>query len=288
MASEKLTARAAATTKPGSYGDGAGLWLVVAASGARKWVYRFTWLGKVTQMGLGSADVVSLAEARDLRGGARKLLANGVNPIEARRAAGRGAGAAKVTFGQIADQYFETKKGEYRNDKYREMVRLALTRTAAPLQPLPADEIDTEAVLAALKPVWVATPETGKRFREKIEAVLDAATAKGLRSGENPARWKGHLEHLLPKRKKVEKNHHAAMDYRDLPALMKKLRDADGNLVTSSREAISLLGKRGRRGLADSSQTRASRPFTPSNCHTNCNTCRRSILQHTDPKRINY
>lgn len=227
MAAGKLTARGAKKTKPGSYGDGSGLWLVVAASGARKWLYRFTWRGKVTQMGLGSADVVSLAEARDLRDGARKVLASGINPIEARRAARLGAEVAKVTFGQIADQYFEMKKGEYRNDKYREMVRLALTRTAASLRPLPVDEIDTEAVLAALKPVWVATPETGKRLREKIEDVLDAATAKGLRSGENPARWKGHLEHLLPKRQKVEKNHHAAMDYHDLPALMNKLRGTD-------------------------------------------------------------
>lgn len=227
MPAGKLTARGATTTKPGTYGDGAGLWLVVAPSGARKWLYRFSWQGKVTQMGLGSADVVSLAEARDLRDGARKVLASGINPIEARRAARQGAEATKMTFGQIADQYFETKKGEYRNDKYREMVRLALIRTAAPLRPLLVDEIDTEAVLAALKPIWVATPETGKRFREKIEAVLDAATAKGLRSGENPARWKGHLEHLLPKRKKVEKSHHAAMDYRDLPALINKLRGAD-------------------------------------------------------------
>lgn len=226
MANGKLTARAAATIKPGSYGDGAGLWLVVAPSGARKWVYRFSWRGKVAQMGLGSAEIVPLAEARERRDEARKALASGVNPIDARRVAGERV-AEKVTFGQVADEYFEAKKGEYRNDKYREMVRLALTRTAAPLRPLAVAEIDTEAVLAALKPVWATTPETGKRLREKIEAVLDAATAKALRTGENPARWKGHLQHLLPKRLKVEKSHHAAMDYRELPAFIEKLQRLD-------------------------------------------------------------
>jgi hypothetical protein len=124
------------------------------------------------------------------------------------------------TFGKVADAYFEAKKGEYRNDKYREMVRVALTRTLQPLRPLPIASIDTEAVLAALKPVWDGAPETGKRLREKVAAVLDVAAAKGYRSGENPARWKGHLEHLLPKRQKVEKAHHAALFYADAPAFM--------------------------------------------------------------------
>ncbi len=107
------------------------------------------------------------------------------------------------------------------------MVRRALTVTLAGIRNLPVAEVDLEAVLRVLKPIWIATPETGKRLREKIEAILDAATAKGLRQGDNPARWRGHLEHLLPKRPKLAKSHHAAMPYRDLPAFMSKLRSLD-------------------------------------------------------------
>jgi integrase len=237
----KLTDRQAKTTKAGSYGDGAGLWLVVAPTGARKWTYRFTFDGVVKQMGLGSADVVGLARARDLRDEARKLVAAGVNPIVARRA--NNAPMKTVTFGEIADQWFDDKKGEFRNDKYRGMVKRALEVTAAPLRDLPVADVGIEDVLRTLKPVWVATPETGKRLREKIETILDAATAKGSRSGENPARWKGHLEHLLPRRQKVEVQHHAAMDYRDVPEFMVKLR-ADGNVAAKALEFTILCAAR--------------------------------------------
>jgi integrase len=223
------TRQAAALKEPGRHSDGGGLYLAIDRDGPtmrRRWLYLFNWNGKRREMGLGGFPVVSLADARRARDEAERMVREGRDPIEARRAAEQGA-AERVTFGQVADEFFEAKKGEFRNAKYREMVRLALTRTAAPLRPLPVADIDTEAVLAALKPVWEATPETGKRFREKIEAVLDVATAKGLRQGENPARWKGHLECLLPRRQKVEKAHHAAMAYRELPAFVEKLRGED-------------------------------------------------------------
>jgi integrase len=129
-----------------------------------------------------------------------------------------------VTFGDAADAWFASKKSEFRNAKYREMVKRALEVNAAPLRPVPVADIGVEDILRALKPIWVKTPETGKRLREKIETILDAATAQELRTGENPARWKGHLEHLLPRRQKVEKHHHAAMEYRDVPNFMAKLR----------------------------------------------------------------
>jgi integrase len=229
-ARNKLNAKqAAALSKTGRHSDGGGLYLAIDRDGPtlrRRWLFLFNWNGKRREMGLGGYPGVSLLDARRARDEAERMVREGRDPIEARRAAEQGA-AEKVTFGQVADEYFEAKKGEYRNEKYREMVRLALTRTAAPLRQMAAADIDTEAVLDALKPVWEATPETGKRFREKIEAVLDVATAKGLRQGENPARWKGHLECLLPRRQKVEKAHHAAMDYRELPAFMEKLRGED-------------------------------------------------------------
>ena len=226
MAAGKLTARAAATSKPGRYGDGAGLYLVVSESGARKWVFRFSFAGKVTETGLGSADVVSLAEARDKALEARRTLATGRNPIEARRVA-MAAATAKPTFGAVADALIAAKESEWRNDKHRAQWRMTLETYAAPLRSRPVDEIDTEAVLAVLKPIWQEKPETASRLRGRIEAVLDAAKAQGLRSGENPAAWRGHLSHLLPKRGVLSRGHHAAMDYRDVPAFLARLRERD-------------------------------------------------------------
>ncbi len=223
---EKLTARAAATTKPGRYGDGGGLYLVVSPSGARKWIYRFTYAGRVTETGLGSANVVSLAEARGKAHEARRLLEAGKNPIEAKRqAALKEAGIP--TFGAVADALVAAKESEWRNEKHRAQWRAALTEFAAPLRSRPVDDIDTAAVLAVLKPLWQAKPETASRLRGRIEAVLDAAKAQGYRSGENPAAWRGHLAHLLPKRTKLARGHHAAMDYREVPAFVAQLRQRD-------------------------------------------------------------
>ncbi len=220
---QKLTARAAATTKPGRYGDGAGLYLVVAPSGARKWVYRFTFAGKVTEAGLGAADVVSLAEARNKAHEARKMLEAGKNPVEAKRQAAI-IEAGKPTFGAIADALMAAKESEWRNPKHRAQWRMTLETYAAPLRSRPVDEIDTAAVLDVLKPLWQAKPETASRLRGRIEAVLDAAKAQGHRSGENPAAWRGHLAHLLPKRGKLTRGHHAAMAYADVPAFVARLR----------------------------------------------------------------
>ena len=223
---QKLTARAAATRKPGRYGDGAGLYLVVAPSGARKWVYRFSFGGKVTEAGLGSAEAVSLAEARDRAYQARKLIEAGKNPIEAKRQAAMIV-TVKPTFGAIADALISAKESEWRNEKHRAQWRASLTKLAAPLRSRPVDEIDTAEVLDVLTPLWQAKPETASRVRGRIEAVLDAAKAQGLRAGENPAAWRGHLAHLLPKRGKLTRGHHAAMDYRDVPAFVARLRECD-------------------------------------------------------------
>jgi integrase len=132
--------------------------------------------------------------------------------------------ASKPTFGDIADALLESKLHEWRNEKHREQWRWSLTGAAAELRPRPVDEIGTDAVLAVLKPLWIARPETASRLRGRIEAVLDAAKAQGHRSGENPATWRGHLAHLLPKRTKLKRGHHAAMAYGHVSALMAKLR----------------------------------------------------------------
>jgi integrase len=219
---ERLTARAAATTKPGRHGDGRGLWLVVSPSGARKWVFRFTYCGRVTEMGLGGHGT-TLAQAREKAAEARKLIAAGRNPIDARREAERVA-AEKPTFGQCADALLEAKASEWRNEKHRQQWAMTLETY---LRGLPVDEIDTEAVLGVLQPLWRTTPETASRLRGRIEAVLDAARAKGYipRNEANPARWRGHLDKLLAKRQKLTRGHHAAMAFDDVPEFIGKLRD---------------------------------------------------------------
>src|ERR1700730_16341893 len=223
----KLSARAATTAKPGRHGDGRGLYLVVSGTGARKWVFRFTFGGRVTEMGLGNA-AVSLAQARDKAAEARKVIAAGRNPIEARREAEKIA-AGKPTFGQCADALLAAKSSEWRNEKHRQQWAMTLKTYAAPLRSGPVDEVDTEAVLGVLQPLWRTTPETASRLRGRIEVVLDAARAKGYipRNEANPARWRGHLDKLLPKRQKLTRGHHAAMAFDDVPEFIGKLRERE-------------------------------------------------------------
>ena len=219
----KLSARKAETAKPGTYPDGGGLYLCVSPTLTRTWVYRFSWRNRRPEMGLGSLDQgVGLAEARAARDEARQILRSGRNPIDVRRDAKRLV--IKATFGEIADALLEAKAREWRNEKHQEQWRWSLTTAAAQLRPRSVDEIDTEAILAVLRPVWTATPETAQRLRARIEAVLDAAKAQGLRTGENPAAWRGHLSHLLPKRQKLTRGHHAALPYFEMSAFMAKLR----------------------------------------------------------------
>ncbi len=178
-------------------------------------------------MGLGLvAEGIGLAEARQARDDARRILRSGKNPIDARNEVAKAA-SRKLTFGTIADALIAAKESEWRNEKHREQWRKSLRELAAPLRSRPVDEIDTAAVLAVLTPLWRTKPETASRVRGRIEAVLDAAKAQGHRTGENPASWRGHLEHLLPKRGKLTRGHHAAMDYHDLPAFVAKLRECD-------------------------------------------------------------
>jgi integrase len=203
------------------------LYLIVSPSGARKWVYRFTSAGRVTEMGLGSAAAVSLRQARDKAHDARKLRASGENPIVARRRAAL-ANAAVPTFGSVAAALIAAKESGWRNEKHKREWGSSLTRFCGPLLDLPVNEIDTAAIRAVLNPLWQTKPETASRLRGRIEAVLDAAKAQGYRSGENPAAWRGHLAHLLPKRPSLSRGHHAAMEYREIPSFIALLRERDG------------------------------------------------------------
>jgi integrase len=199
----------------------------VSGTGARKWVFRFTFGGRVTEMGLGNA-AVTLAQARDKAAEARKLIASGINPIEARREAERIA-LGKPVFGQCADELLAATSSEWRNEKHKAQWHMTLETYAKPLRAMPVDEIDTADVLSVLQPLWQSRPETASRLRGRIEAVLDAARAKGhiSRNEANPARWRGHLDKLLPKRRKLTRGHHAAMPYPEVPEFIGRLRERE-------------------------------------------------------------
>lgn len=217
-----LTARKVETAKPGKYGDGANLYLVVSKTGARKWVLRFTWRGRAKEMGLGSAASVPLADAREKAASARRMIAQGLNPIDERKRDG-----GIPTFGEMADDVRETLSAGFRNDKHKAQWKSTLETYAAPLRSRPVDTIATDDVLAVLKPIWTTKAETASRVRGRIEKVLDAAKAKGFREGENPARWRGHLDHLLPKPSKLARGHHAAMAYEDVSNFVGHLRERE-------------------------------------------------------------
>jgi len=227
----KLSARGvAALTKAGRHSDGGGLYLWIDASGAKRWLFMFRWDGVRKEMGLGGLGSVTLAEARDKAADARKLLDAGRNPIMARKEAAAAAEAEAgkaLTFGDFAADLIEDIKSGFRNEKHQAQWTSSLKTHAGSLWPLRIDEIGTEHVLDVLKTIWKTKQETASRVRGRIERILDAATAKGKRTGANPARWRGHLDKLLPKRSKLARGHHAAMPYDDVPAFVRSLRERD-------------------------------------------------------------
>jgi integrase len=216
-----LTARKVETAKPGKYSDGGNLYLIVSARGARKWVLRFTWRGRAKEMGLGSATNVPLADAREKAATAMRKIAQGLNPIDERK---RDSGIP--TFGEMADSVREALSAGFRNEKHKAQWKTTLESYAAPLRAKPVDIVATDDVLSVLKPIWTIKAETASRLRGRIEKVLDAAKAKGFRSGENPARWRGHLDHLLPRPSKLSRGHHAAMPYEEVAGFISKLRES--------------------------------------------------------------
>ena len=222
--SNRLSARSVTTIKtPGRHADGGNLYLAVTASGARSWVFLYVLRGRQREMGLGPAPDVSLAEARELAAQHRRSIRAGIDPLEARRVE-----VAKPTFGAFAETHVASMEAGWRNPKHRAQWRSTLKTYAASISALPVDQVATVDVLAVLKPIWNAKPETASRVRGRIEAVLGAAKAASLRTGDNPAAWRGHLEQLLPARAKLSRGHHAAMPIDDVPAFFAELRQAAG------------------------------------------------------------
>ncbi len=252
-----LTAAKVKTAPPGRYGDGDGLYLFVRAPESAYWVFRFTRAGKMREMGLGRArgrNAVLLAEARDRAAPLFKQVRAGLDPLAERDALTvvKQADAAEtarkaITFKEVAEDYLAANGAGWRNPKHRAQWGSTLTSYAYPyMGAVPVAGVTTQHVLNALQPIWHDKPETAARVRGRIETVLTAAAVRGLRTGENPARWKGHLAELLPARGKIAPvKHHAALPYLDLPAFFLRLQAADGLGARALELAILTAGRTG-------------------------------------------
>ena len=210
----------------GVYADGNSLYLRVSRSGTKSWTLIYSFRGKRRELGLGPFTVVSLAEARRKAEEAAKLRHDGIDPKFVWSRAAKSAVAQ--TFGELALEHIENQSPTWRNAKHRSQWKSTLRTYAAPIWDRLVDSITTEDVYDILRPIWTSKAETAKRVRGRIEAVLDAAKARGLRSGENPAVWRGNLAHILPKRRKGSQKHHPAMPYADVADFMVRLRKRAG------------------------------------------------------------
>ena len=230
--------------KPGRHVDGNGLHLLVKASGARSWVLRYTLHGKTRDVGLSRCpealvllaqsgrEELSLAQARDLAAIYRLKVRAGIDPLsererqaEASRLVQAQVAAERVTFRAAAQSYLASRESTWRNAKHRQQWHNTLSAYVFPsLGALPVADIGTAEVLAVLEPIWKSKAETANRVRGRMEAIIDAARARGHFSGENPARWRGHLDKILPARQRLSRGHHAAMPYDEVPAFMEQLR----------------------------------------------------------------
>jgi integrase len=246
---DELTAQSVAKLKEaGLYLDGGGLYLQVSPAVTKSWVFRYALRGRERHMGLGSALDVTLAQARGKAAEARALLGDGIDPLEARKARDAQAALAaarNITFAECAEAYIEEHRAGWKNAKHAAQWENTLATYAEPvIGALPVQDVDAALVLKILRPVWSTKPETAARLRARLEAVLDWATASTYRTGDNPARWKGHLEKLLPpmgkkQRAKLGKfKHHAALPYLQIGAFVADLRTREGVAAKALEFAI--------------------------------------------------
>ena len=225
--------RVSTVSKRGRYADGGGLYLQVSENGAKSWLFRYMMNNKSRQMGLGSARTFSLPEAREKATECRKLVYEGIDPIEHRKLA-RGLALAEtkkaMTFRECAEQYISAHSAGWTNLKHAKQWTSTLKNYAYPVfGDLPVQVIDTGMVMKVLEPIWTTKTETASRVRGRIEAILDWASVRKYREGENPARLKGHLDKLLPQRSKVQKvKHHPALPYDQIGDFMEKLGGQEG------------------------------------------------------------
>jgi integrase len=229
--------------RPGMYADGGGLYLRVTQSGTKNWVFRFMLNGRPRWMGVGPLHTIGLAEARNRAAAFRLQRHDGVDPIEKRRAErleARLDAAKAVTFKECAARYIASHRAGWRNPKHAAQWQATLATYAEPVMGgLSVQAIDTALVLKVLEPIWTAKPETAGRVRGRMESILDWAKVRGYRAGENPARWRGHLDKQLPARSKVRRvGHHAALPYAELPGFLVSLREHEGIAARALELAI--------------------------------------------------
>lgn len=218
---------------PGYYPDGAGLYLQVSQSGTKSWIFRYTREKRTREMGLGPLHTISLSEGRLKATEQRKLLLDGLDPIEARSAAkvqAKLAAAKTMSFDNCAKVYIDAHRASWRNAKHAAQWESTLRSYATPIfGDIPVQNIDTTLVMKAVEPIWVEKPETASRVRGRIESILNWATVRGFRTGDNPARWRGHLDHLLPNHTKIRKvEHHPALPYTGVADFMTELVNQEG------------------------------------------------------------
>lgn len=241
----RLTRRQVETSKPGRVADGGGLVLQTSKSCTRSWLFVYRWGDKRPEIGLGAYPAVSLAAAREKAAQGRAWLHETPKRdprTEWGRLAQQVANEGLTTFGSFALDYVASIEGDFRNLKHRQQWRNTLKTYAAPIWNLPLDTVTTDHVMECLLPIWATKPETARRVRGRIERVLDAATVRKLRAGDNPARWGGHLKMVLPN-KRPKAQHFQAMDYAVVPAFMKRLEAVESVGALCLRFAI-LTGSR--------------------------------------------
>lgn len=236
---EKLTTDFVKTAeRPGMYPDGLGLYLQVSKWGTKSWLFRYTRHYKLRSLGLGPAHTITLLEARKRARQARQQLLDGIDPIDAKHAHREHAKlerARVMTFRQAAEAYIEDNKAGWKNAKHGEQWKSTLERYAYPtIGDLPVAAVDTGLVTKILRPIWATKTETASRLRGRIENVLSWATVQHYRTGDNPARWVGHLDKLLPKRSEVQKvEHHPALPYTAIGEFMVELRKQKNMAATA-------------------------------------------------------
>lgn len=228
----KLNPKTLGKLEAGAHDDGDNLRFIVKESGKRSWLYRYQRHGKRTTMKLGDYPAVSLKDARLLAAAERAKLRAGDDPKavrDAEREAARREASKAVTFSTVAADYIEAHRASWTNAKHAQQWANTLQTYAFPIiGNLPPAEVTTAHVLEVLQPIWTTKQETASRVRNRMELVLDAAKVRGMRDGENPARWRGHLDKLLPKKAKGStRKHHAALPWSELPAFMAEVRQHD-------------------------------------------------------------
>jgi integrase len=263
---ERLTAlRVQRERRPGMHADGNGLYLRVSKTGARSWVLRYRLAGRRHDMGLGNLDTISLAEARQRAREARKLRGDGIDPVQQKRTQRAAAQPHVVSFAECTESYVRAHRAGWTSVQYATQWRQALVDHVFPvIGTLPVSVIDTPLILKVLEPIWSTTTVTASRVRGRIESILDWAKVRDYRDGENPARWKGHLDQLLAKPSEAAtREHYAALSFADMPRFMRELRAHTGAGARALQFTILTAARTGEvRGCTDAEFDRAAAMWT--------------------------